>query len=147
MSPAASLFPFFELFQRRLIEVALPHGTVEIMKVAAGSDVIGYVYNLVYRGHVYAYQTGINYEDDARLKPGLVSHCLCIERHYNDGNSIYDFMAGEARYKASLGIPGPGIPCMPFSCSALSGRCNLKNALYDVRRWLAAAGRLCVPPR
>jgi CelD/BcsL family acetyltransferase involved in cellulose biosynthesis len=137
--PGGFAFPFFERFQRRLIEVALPHGTVEIVKVAAGSDVIGYVYNLVYRGHVYAYQTGIRYEDDPRLKPGLVSHCLCIDRHYNDGSIAYDFMAGEARYKASLGIPGPEF--LYLLVQRPSWPLQLENALYDVRRRLAAAAR------
>jgi CelD/BcsL family acetyltransferase involved in cellulose biosynthesis len=105
--PGAFSYPFFERFQHTLIETCLPHGTVELAKVTAGADVIGYVYNLVYRGHVYAYQTGIRYEDDPKLKPGLVSHCLCIDRHLEEGDKVYDFMAGDARYKANLGSRGP----------------------------------------
>ena len=54
-----------------------------------------------------AYQSGLAYEADARLKPGLVAHCLAIDIHLAEGAKIYDFMAGEARYKASLGEPGP----------------------------------------
>ncbi|MBV8573907.1 MAG: GNAT family N-acetyltransferase, partial [Acetobacteraceae bacterium] len=42
-----------------------------------------------------------------KLKPGLVSHYLCIEHHLQRGGHTYDFMAGDARYKASLGEPGP----------------------------------------
>jgi len=100
-------YPFFERFQRRLIAACLPRGTVEILRFACGERVIGYLYNFVYRGTVLAYQSGLAYEDDARLKPGLVAHCLCIDDHVREGDRIYDFMAGEARYKASLGQPGP----------------------------------------
>jgi hypothetical protein len=36
-----------------------------------------------------------------------VAHCLAIDIHLAEGAMIYDFMAGEARYKASLGESGP----------------------------------------
>ena len=68
---------------------------------------IGYLYNLIYRRQVYSYQSGFLFEDDPKLKPGLVSHCLCIEMHEREGNAVYDFMAGENRYKSNLGSPGP----------------------------------------
>lgn len=133
--PGAFAYPFFERFQKRLLRIGIPHGTVEIVKVSAGSGVIGYVYNLLYCGHVYAYQTGIDYEDDARLKPGLVSHALCIELHLRDGSDIYDFMAGEARYKANLGKPGPEMvyllverPTWPL---------QIENALHNAKRRLS----------
>ncbi|MBV9247651.1 MAG: GNAT family N-acetyltransferase, partial [Acetobacteraceae bacterium] len=59
------------------------------------------------RGHVLAFVTGFQAEEDSRIKPGLVSHALCIQRHADAGAGLYDFMAGEYRYKANLGQPGP----------------------------------------
>jgi CelD/BcsL family acetyltransferase involved in cellulose biosynthesis len=100
-------YPFFERFQRRLIATGVPRGTVEIVRVTSGGQTIGYLYNFVWRGTVLAYQSGLAYEADARLKPGLVAHCLAIDIHLAEGAKIYDFMAGEARYKASLGEVGP----------------------------------------
>jgi CelD/BcsL family acetyltransferase involved in cellulose biosynthesis len=100
-------FPFFERFQRRLITECLPRGSVELLRVRAGTHEVGYLYNFVNAGRVLSYQSGFNYEADPRLKPGLVSHALCIERHAQEGAAFYDFLAGEARYKASLGAPGP----------------------------------------
>ena len=109
---------------------------MELLRVSAGADIIGYVYNLVYRGHVYAYQTGILYESNPRLKPGLVSHCLCIERHLEEGSDVYDFMAGDARYKASLGEPGPDM-ALPAG-----GAAHLAAAYREyLARREAAAGR------
>jgi CelD/BcsL family acetyltransferase involved in cellulose biosynthesis len=105
--PGAFAFPFFERFQRRLIETCHSHGRVELIRVARGDTAIGYLYNLVFRRQVYSYQSGFLFEADPKLKPGLVSHCLCIEMHEREQDGVYDFMAGNNRYKANLGTPGP----------------------------------------
>jgi CelD/BcsL family acetyltransferase involved in cellulose biosynthesis len=126
--PGAFSFPFFEKFQRRLIGTGVPRGTVELVRIACGDVAIGYLHNFVHRGQVYAYQSGFLFDDDPRLKPGLVSHCLCIEMHRRDGNQIYDFMAGEARYKASLGTPGPDMVYSLLQRPTLPVR--IENALH-----------------
>jgi CelD/BcsL family acetyltransferase involved in cellulose biosynthesis len=105
--PGGFAFPFFERFQRRLVETGLPHGTVELLQVSAGDQPIGYLFNLIYRGHVCAYVSGFDFAADPRLKPGLVCHALAIARHASEGAAIYDFLAGAARYKSNLGQPGP----------------------------------------
>lgn len=101
--------PFFEQFHRALITACLPRGTVELVCVRVDRQPIGYAYNFIHDGWVCAYQTGFLYETDAKLKPGLVSHYLCIKRHIEAGARRYDFLAGGDRYKASLGRPGPDI--------------------------------------
>ncbi|HME21702.1 MAG TPA: GNAT family N-acetyltransferase [Acetobacteraceae bacterium] len=136
--PGAFSYPFFERFQLRLIQTCLGHGTVEVLKISAGADAIGYVYNLVYHGHVYQYQTGFLYESDPRLKPGLVSHCLCIDRHLDEGSKVYDFMAGEARYKSNLGEPGPDM--LYLLAERPTWPLQLEGALHGVKRWLGSVG-------
>jgi CelD/BcsL family acetyltransferase involved in cellulose biosynthesis len=98
---------YFEAFHLALIRDGFPRGFIEVVKVAAGTKIIGVVYNFLYRGRVYAYQTGLAYENDPKIKPGLVSHSLCIEQHLAAGASVYDFMGGDSQYKASLGVRGP----------------------------------------
>jgi len=105
--PGAFAYPFFERFQHRLIEACAPKGALELVKVTCGGDPIGYLYNFVDRGQVYAYQSGFQFDADPKLKPGLVSHTMCIEMHYREGAAVYDFMAGDSRYKANLGERGP----------------------------------------
>jgi len=105
--PGAFAYPFYVRFHERLIAEGLPDGVVELVRVSAGEVPIGYLYNFLYRGRVYYYFSGFRYEADNRLKPGLVSHALCIERHLARGMEVYDFMAGDNRYKTSLGQPGP----------------------------------------
>jgi CelD/BcsL family acetyltransferase involved in cellulose biosynthesis len=103
---ASFAYPFFERFHRRLIRACVPRGTVEMFRVTAGDRPIGYLYNFVYKGWVYAYQSGFLYEDDPKLKPGLVCHHLCIDRHLQERAHVYDFLAGYRRYKSDLGKPG-----------------------------------------
>ena len=85
---------------------ALDHFAVELTRVRFGDHVVGVLYNLCYYGVANFYQSGLRYADDNRLKPGLVTHSLAIQR-YLDGGDLgeYDFLAGEtggARYKESL---------------------------------------------
>lgn len=98
---------FLPRFHARVIEASLPVGAVEVVRIAAGASAIGYLYNFLYRGWVGAYLSGFAYEEDAKIKPGLVSHYLCAEHHLGQGRHMYDFMAGDNRYKTSLGSPGP----------------------------------------
>jgi CelD/BcsL family acetyltransferase involved in cellulose biosynthesis len=98
---------YFESFHRTLIQNCIERGTVEIFRVSAGERLISQVYNFIYRGRVYAYQTGFSYENDPKAKPGLVSHYLCMQQHLENGASAYDFMAGNNRYKQTFGIRGP----------------------------------------
>ena len=129
--PGAFAFPFFESFQRRLIETCHAHGGVELIRVTRGDTVIGYLYNLVYRRQVYSYQSGFLFEADPKLKPGLVSHCLCIEMHEREGDSLYDFMAGDNRYKANLGTSGPEMHYVVLQRRSLPIR--LENSLRSLR--------------
>ncbi|MGI9416806.1 MAG: GNAT family N-acetyltransferase [Geminicoccaceae bacterium] len=110
--PGAFAYPFYVAFHRRLIETAFPLGQIELVRVTVAGQPIGFLYNFLYRNRVYYYFSGFRFEDDNRLKPGLVCHSLCIERHLAGGMDAYDFMAGEQRYKRELGEPGPRIVCL-----------------------------------
>jgi hypothetical protein len=79
---------------------------VHILRVHAANQTIGMLYNLVKDGQVSFYQSGLKYEADNKLKPGLVSHALAIQCYLDAGFDEYDFLAGEAtpsQYKVSLG--------------------------------------------
>ncbi len=104
--PGAFGPPFALRFHRRLIAKALPQGAVELLRVRAGSQVVGYLYNLVWRGWVGAYASGFAYADDPKATPGYVCYQRAIEHHLTSGSRVFDFLAGESRYKTSLGAPG-----------------------------------------
>ncbi len=100
--PGAFEPQFFEIFHRRFIEQGWSRNRVQLARVSSGEHEIGYLYNLVHQQTIYAYQSGFNYEKDAKVKPGLVSHVMAIERAISDGFDCYDLLAGDGQYKRSL---------------------------------------------
>jgi protein-tyrosine-phosphatase/predicted ATP-grasp superfamily ATP-dependent carboligase/CelD/BcsL family acetyltransferase involved in cellulose biosynthesis len=130
----AHAFPFYGKFHRALLASCLSRGTAELVRVAAGEATIGYVYNFVHDGWVYAYQTGLDYGANPKLKPGLVAHYLCIERHLSEGAHCYDFLAGDSRYKRSFGTPGPDM--LELVLQRPIAKLRIESALREVKRAL-----------
>jgi predicted N-acyltransferase len=94
---------FTRTFHDRLVRDAAARAEVQMLRVTAGDEVVGYLYNFVRDGHVYFYQSGFKYTEDSKLRPGLVCHYLAIMHNLKSNNRIYDFLAGPQRYKQSLG--------------------------------------------
>jgi CelD/BcsL family acetyltransferase involved in cellulose biosynthesis len=93
---------FTRSFHDRLVRDAVARGEVQMLRVTAGDEVVGYLYNFVRDGHVYFYQSGFKYTDSPKFRPGLVCHYLAIMHNLETENRIYDFLAGTQRYKQSL---------------------------------------------
>jgi hypothetical protein len=100
-------FPFLLAFHRRLIEQSFPEGGLEIVRVSCSGEAIGYIHCLVRDGWYGSYLSGFAYEADNKVKPGLVSFYLYVEHLLKNGAQTLDFLAGDHRYKTSLGQPGP----------------------------------------
>lgn len=92
-------------FHFGFVEQGVPRGEAHLMRVRAGRQCIGILYNLTAHGRVSFYQSGLRVADDPHFKPGLVSHLLAIRHFSARGFLEYDFLTsapGEARYKQSL---------------------------------------------
>lgn len=101
--PGKFATPAFLRFHRTLLARILPRGEVDLLRVAAGSRVIGYLYNFRFRGRVLAYQSGFDYAGAGpHEKPGMTCHQMAIEAGIAEGMDCYDFLAGADRYKLSL---------------------------------------------
>lgn len=100
--PGAFATDAMRRFHRCLIHRGVP-GEVELLRISAGSSVVGYLYNLVHAGRACAYQSGFDYPGaPTHAKPGLTCHHLAIEAHRGRGGLSYDFLGGADRYKRSL---------------------------------------------
>jgi CelD/BcsL family acetyltransferase involved in cellulose biosynthesis len=93
---------YFRDFHRKLIEKRHAAGEVQLIRIRCGEATIGCVYNFVYRGTVYFYQSGLVDESDNRLKPGYVCHAEAIQFSAASGLAVYDFLAGVEDYKERL---------------------------------------------
>ena len=101
--PGAFASDFSRAFHRQIITSQDAPGAAELLELAAGDQVLGYLYNFVYGDRAYSYQSGFAYGADNRHRPGLLAHALAIERAASQGLKVYDFLAGDAPYKARLG--------------------------------------------
>lgn len=100
--PGAFADPWFDRVHRRLIAQRFGAGEIQLVRVRNASHTIGCLYNFVYGGRVLQYQTGFAMYDDPHQKPGYVSHAVAIAHAAASGHAIYDFLAGDMRYKKSL---------------------------------------------
>lgn len=92
-------------FHREYVRAGVPTGAAQLFRVSVGGEPIAVLYNIVANGRVNFYQSGIRYEEDKHLKPGVVSHHLAIQHCLAEGLSEYDFLVSgpaEGRYKRSL---------------------------------------------
>ena len=93
---------YFYKFHRNFITKRFTTGEIQLVKLTCGEETIGCLYNFVYEGKVYLYQSGYNYKDDKRLRPGYLTNAKAIIYNSTIGNLTYDFLAGDAKYKRSL---------------------------------------------
>jgi len=100
--PGAFTDPWIDRFHRRLIATRFHAGEIQLLRVRSGAVTHGCLYNFVWRGRVLQYQTGFRPSTDSRDKPGYVCHTAAIEHCAATGVGIYDFLAGDHRYKDSL---------------------------------------------
>ena len=89
-------------FHKQLIENRFAHNEIQLLRIKCANNTLGCLYNFVYKNNVYFYQSGINFNPDKRLKPGLVVHVEAIRHNANAGHKTYDFLGGGSRYKMSL---------------------------------------------
>lgn len=128
---------FLERFHRRLIAEGVPAGWVQLLRTRSGDGkIVGHLYNFVYRGRVYSYQSGFARFDDNRIKPGLLSHHLAIVANRAAGRSCYDFMAGDRRYKRSLSNREGRLVWIVGQRPAL--RFTIEHGLRQVKRFVEA---------
>lgn len=108
--------PYIEAYHVHLIDALKlwPQGSVILCRVKAGETTLGCVFHYVEQGHLMFSKSGMNQFEDAKLKPGLVTHLLCLEeckrrslveeQRGNLGILKYDYLTGEGsrQYKDSL---------------------------------------------
>lgn len=129
----------FRKFHERLIERTFCENRVHLLRVVAGDQVIGVLYNFYYGGRVYFYQSGFMYQDDKRMKPGLVTHYFAINHYRALPDALeYDLLAGDSQYKRSLANSQRMLEWVVVQKPTL--RMNLVEALRGLRNKFARAG-------
>ncbi len=147
--PGAFADSWFVRFHRELVARGLPRGEIDLLRIAAGERVIGYLYNLLQRDWVGNYQGGFDYASaDSHQKPGLTCHHMAVEFYRAEQRSSYDLLAGDDRYKASLAQSRTElhwlelVPRWSLRHLAATGRKNMQSIVSATRHGIARHYRL-----
>ncbi len=90
-------------FHENLMGAHDPQQQIQLARLSAGEQTIGYTYNFIHRGTAYFYQSGTDYRRFATHgSPGLLLLSRTIEHAAAQGLSCFDFLAGDSRYKRAL---------------------------------------------
>ncbi len=93
----------FRAFHRRFLASTYSRSGADILRIQAGGQEVGYLYNLRSPGGwVKAYQSGFTPAPDNRWKPGYLCHALAVDHYAGEGASRYDFLAGLSSYKQQM---------------------------------------------
>lgn len=141
--PDAFSHPFLRRFHETLVLRALARGELDLLRLAAGGSVVGYLYNFRLRGRISAYQSGFAYAaETAQEKPGLCLHAQAIERAIAAGERVYDFLAGDGRYKRSLANAETALVWADLARPGLRGRLEAtgRGMLRRLRDRLGGSG-------
>lgn len=132
--------PSFEAFHRHLIKDRLSEGEIQLLSFRAGDHLFAVLYNFRFHDRVYAYQSGLEFLDDNRFKPGLLAHRLAVEHNRRAGLKIYDFLGGAYQYKESLATKRASICSLKVQRPRLLFR--MEGAVSTVKN---TASRLVAP--
>ena len=100
--PGAFSSDFTRRFHTTLIARAWPEAAVSLLRVTAGPELLGYVYNFERGGTASNYQSGHVAAPSNKLKPGLVVHCMAVQEALQRGLGTYDLLMGGDHFKPSL---------------------------------------------
>jgi len=92
----------FVQFHKNLIRDSFEDNTINLLKIVAGNETIAVMYYQLVDRKVFFYLHGLKYDNNKKLKPGLVAHALATEYYIQQGMDIYDYMGGISQYKIQL---------------------------------------------
>jgi CelD/BcsL family acetyltransferase involved in cellulose biosynthesis len=75
---------------------------LDLFWLTVRGEPVACVYNIVFRGKVYFYQSGRKVDVPKHVKLGIAIHALVMQRSISDGRREYDFLNGISQYKMSL---------------------------------------------
>jgi CelD/BcsL family acetyltransferase involved in cellulose biosynthesis len=131
--PGAFASERFLEFHRSLVARLFDKGTICLYRARSQLGTIGCLYSFIERNNVFSYQLGLARFDDNKMKPGFVTHALCMQDSYDRGLSDYNFLADASPWKRELATEERQLVW------AVASRPRMKIRLADA---LGATGRL-----
>ncbi len=89
----------FVMFHEQFSEMAFKNGTLQLRWLQLDGMPLAVIYNFLYNHKIYFYQSGIDTQHKD-IAPGMLMHGYCIQEAISQNIREYDFLDGEAAYKA-----------------------------------------------
>jgi CelD/BcsL family acetyltransferase involved in cellulose biosynthesis len=124
----------FISFHENLIRCYKNEKVVQVLKITSGILPIAYMYYFLYNNSVHFYLQGLQYFDNGKLKPGLVSHVFAIDYFLEQGFNQYDFMGGDSQYKMQLSDTTEQLQTVIVHKNSIP--IKLENAARNIKQWL-----------
>lgn len=124
----------FTDFHRNLIKTCFNDNSVDLLKVKSGNTTIAIMYYLIEGKKVFFYLHGLHFEDDPKLKPGLVAHSLASQYYLEQGMDIYDYMGGYSQYKHQLAEQSENLVTVVIQRSR--SRFRLERMARNFKNWI-----------
>jgi CelD/BcsL family acetyltransferase involved in cellulose biosynthesis len=96
--------PRFAAFHAAVLPALLEAGALELLWLSVQGEPIAAIYNILWNGKVYFYQSGRKTEVPSGQRPGIVLHVHAIRRAIEAGRREYDFLSGGEHYKKQLAL-------------------------------------------
>lgn len=133
----------WKAFHWSLIRQLLPDGRVQLVKITAGGQELGYLYNIGQGMVMSNIQSGFVYRDDNRWRPGYVSHLLAAEAAARLGYRQYDLLMGDDGYKSSIAREGVRLDWFSLfpKRSLWNNRRYWLRLLLELYRWVRTSSK------
>jgi CelD/BcsL family acetyltransferase involved in cellulose biosynthesis len=92
----------FAAFHDQAMADLLGRGALRLLTLSAHGRAVAALYNFVWNGRVYFYQSGRAVDLPQSLRPGIVAHAAAIDAAHAEGLTAYDFLGGASQYKRKL---------------------------------------------
>jgi CelD/BcsL family acetyltransferase involved in cellulose biosynthesis len=129
--PGAFSNTFFKSFHRNLIEQSFDDNKIQLIRVFTPKEDIGYLYYFIHNNEALFYQSGLNYKEDNKYRPGLVCHFLATKAFAAMKFNKYNFLAGGTQYKKSLSTNKDDLSSIILSRKTMKSR--VENFLRTTR--------------
>lgn len=94
--------PVFRAFAHEIVLAGMADGSVDLLRIAAGDRLLGYLVTFLNAGRAMNYQSAFVEPSGPKAKPGLMAHAAAITHYAGRGFDLYSLLAGKDRYKQSL---------------------------------------------
>jgi Acetyltransferase (GNAT) domain len=128
-------------FHKRLIDRYFDAGIIQLLKISAGDQLLGFLYGHFYKGKIYMHQTAFTQADDNKLRFGYASHFYAMLLNAQNGVTEYDLLPDfECSYKKFFTDPGEEIVWVALKRDRLKFKVErMIEKIMSVYRWIRSA--------